>query len=74
MFDFRRFIKNNRRLVSGLGMLLAILLIFWVVSSPAIVGVSASNRSLPVYSVERDDKVVANLLNTILFLVYKITR
>ena len=59
MFDFRRFIKNNRRLVSGLGMLLAILLIFWVVSSPAIVGVSASNRSLPVYSVERDDKVVA---------------
>ena len=28
MFDFRRFIKNNRRLVSGLGMLLAILLIF----------------------------------------------
>ena len=59
MFDFRRFIRNNRRLVSGLGMLLAILLIFWVVSSPAIVGVSASNRSLPVYSVERDDKVVA---------------
>ena len=59
MFDFRRFIRNNRRLVSGLGMLLAILLIFWVVSSPTIVGVSASNRSLPVYSVERDDKVVA---------------
>ena len=27
MFDFRRFIRNNRRLVSGLGMLLAILLI-----------------------------------------------
>ncbi|MBQ6274949.1 MAG: polysaccharide deacetylase family protein [Oscillospiraceae bacterium] len=40
-------------------MILAILLIFWAVSSPAIVGVSAAKRSLPVYSVERDDKLVA---------------
>ena len=40
-------------------MLLVILLIFWAVSSPAIVGVSAAKRSLPIYSVERDDKYVA---------------
>ena len=40
-------------------MILAVLLIFWTVSSPAIVGVSAAKRSLPVYSVERDDKLVA---------------
>ena len=59
MFDFRRFMQRNRRLLSGLGMLLAILLIFWTVTSPAIVGVSAANRSLPVYSVERDDKYIA---------------
>ena len=59
MIDIRSFIRKNRRLVSGLGMILAVLLIFWTVSSPAIVGVSAAKRSLPVYSVERDDKLVA---------------
>ena len=59
MIDFHSFFRKNRRLVSGLGMLAAILLIFWVISSPAIVGVSATKRSLPVYSVERDDKLVA---------------
>ena len=59
MIDIRTFFRKNRRLVSGLGMILAVLLIFWSVSSPAIVGVSASQRSLPVYSVERGDKCVS---------------
>ena len=59
MIDIRIFFRKNRRLVSGLGMILAVLLIFWSVSSPAIVGVSASQRSLPVYSVERGDKCVS---------------
>ena len=59
MIDIRSFLRKNRRLVSGLGMILAVMLIFWTVSSPAIVGVSASQRSLPVYSVERGDKRVA---------------
>lgn len=59
MIDLRSFVRKNRRLLSGLGLLLAIALIFWTVSSPAIVGVSASQRSLPVYSVERDDKLVS---------------
>ena len=59
MIDIRTFFRKNRRLVSGLGMILAVLLIFWSVSSPAIVGVSASQRSLPVYSVERGDKCLS---------------
>ena len=59
MIDIRTFFRKNRRLVSGLGMVLAVLLIFWSVSSPSIVGVSASQRSLPVYSVERDDKCIS---------------
>lgn len=59
MLDFRTFFRKNRRFLSGLGMILAILLIFWTVTNPAVVGVSASQRSLPVYSVEREDKVVA---------------
>ena len=32
---------------------------FWTVNNPAIVGASATQRQLPVYSVQRDDKVVA---------------
>ena len=59
MIDFRSFFREHRRLLSGLGLLLAVALIFWAVSSPAIVGVSASKRSLPVYSVERSDKRLA---------------
>ena len=59
VIDFRTVIQKNRRLFSGLGLLLVIMLIFWAVSSPAVVGVSASQRSLPVYSVERSDKWVA---------------
>ena len=59
MIDIRTFFRKNSRLVSGLGMILAVLLIFWSVSSPASVGVSASQRSLPVYSVERDDKTIS---------------
>ena len=59
MIDFRSFFREHRRLLSGLGLILAVALIFWAVSSPAIVGVSASKRSLPVYSVERSDKRLA---------------
>ena len=59
MFDLKKFVHRNRRFVSGLGLILVVLLIFWAVSSPAIVGVSATQRSLPVYSVERGDNCVA---------------
>ena len=59
MIDLRSFFREHRRLLSGLGLLLAVALIFWAVSSPAIVGVSAARRSLPVYSVERGDKRIA---------------
>ena len=40
-------------------MVLAIALMFWAVNSPAIVGVSAAKRVLPIYSVQRDDRVVS---------------
>ena len=48
-----------RRVLSALGTLLIVVLIFWTVNSSAIVGVSASNRQLPVYCEQRDDRVVA---------------
>ena len=59
MIDIRSFFRKHSRLVSGLGLLLAVALIFWAVSSPTFVGVSASKRSLPVYSVERSDKRIS---------------
>ena len=53
------FISRHRRAASGAALVLAVLLVFALVNSPAVVGVSATQRSLPVYSVERDGKFVA---------------
>ena len=51
-----KYIASHRQAASGAALALAVILIFTLVSSPAVVGVSASRRSLPVYSVERDGK------------------
>ena len=59
MLDLSFIRKRDTRVMSVIGLALVVVLIFWTVSSPSIVGVSASKRSLPVYSVERSDKVVA---------------
>ena len=59
MIDIRKFIQKHSKLFSGLGLVLAVALIFWTVNNPAIVGASATERQLPVYWVQRDDKVVA---------------
>ena len=59
MIDLRAIIKKNGSLLSTLGFVLVIVLMFWTVNNQAIVGASASTRLLPVYSVQRDDKVVA---------------
>ena len=59
MLDLRLFIRRHKKPLSLLLTAVAAALILWAVNSPAIVGASASKRELPVYSVERDDKVVA---------------
>jgi len=59
MSDFKKILKRRRRTLSALGFVMLVVLIFWTVSNPAIVGVSASKRELPVYCVQRDDKMVA---------------
>ncbi len=59
MINLHRILSKYRRPASGLGMAALIVFMFWAVSSPAIVGVSASDRELPVYSVQRSDRVVA---------------
>ena len=59
MIDFRGFVRRHRKFFSFLGMALIIGIIFGLVNDPAIVGVTAVKRSLPVYCVQREDKTVA---------------
>ncbi|MDR0446707.1 MAG: polysaccharide deacetylase family protein [Oscillospiraceae bacterium] len=49
----------GKRKLAAIGCALAAAAIFAIVSHPAVVGVSATTRSLPVYSVERDNKAVS---------------
>ena len=59
MVDLRRFAHRHRQLFSLLGTVLAAALILWTVNSPAIVGASATERQLPIYCVQRDDRKIA---------------
>ena len=59
------FLKSNALLrrrgavLQALSMLAAVALIFWAVNTPAVVGVSASRRELPVYCVQQNEKIAA---------------
>lgn len=59
MRNIRGLLQKYRRLLSLAGTALAAVLILWTVNSPAIVGASATERQLPVYCVQRDDKKLA---------------
>ena len=59
MINLHGILAKHRKVFSGAGMLILISLIFWAVNSPAIVGASATQRQLPVYSVQQSEKVVA---------------
>lgn len=59
MLQMKEIFKRYRMVLSGLGFVFVLVLIFWLVNSPVIVGVSAAQRKLPIYSVQREDKTVA---------------
>ena len=59
MKNFFSKLKNRKGLVSAVALVLLVGIIFWSVNSPAIVGVSAADRQLPIYCVQREDKTVA---------------
>ena len=59
MQDFSVIFRRHKAVLSALALILTVVLIFWAVNSPVLVGVSASQRQLPIYSVQRQDKVVA---------------
>ena len=59
MEQIKEIFRKRRALLSALGFVFAVALIFWVVNSPKVVGVSAAQRLLPIYSVQREDKTIA---------------
>ncbi len=59
MQQMKEIFVKHRAVLSALAFVFAIALIFWAVNSPAIVGVSAAQRQLPIYSVQREDKTIA---------------
>lgn len=59
MNQFKAAMRRKKSLLSTLSFLTAIFLMFYVTCSPRIVGASANQRVLPIYSVERDNKAIA---------------
>ena len=52
-------LRRHSAVIQALMMLAAVILIFWAVNTPAVVGVSASKRELPVYCVQQEEKLIA---------------
>ncbi len=50
-------VKRNR--ITAIAVIAAVVLVFGVIYSPAVVGAAATKRLLPIYSVERDGKMVS---------------
>lgn len=57
--EIRIFFQKRRKLFSLLGTAAAAALILWTVNNPVIIGASATQRQLPVYCVQRDDRKIA---------------
>ena len=55
----QRFLRRHGAVLQALALIAAVVLIFWAVNTPAVVGVSASKRELPVYCVQQEEKLVA---------------
>ena len=49
----------RRKLITAVACLLLAAGMFYVVNHPAIVGASATTRQLPIYCVQRDQKVLS---------------
>ena len=54
-----KFIVFTKRRIALGATILAVILIFFAVNNPAVVGASATKRALPIYCVQRDNKAVS---------------
>jgi peptidoglycan/xylan/chitin deacetylase (PgdA/CDA1 family) len=53
------FIVLTKKRLALVGTILAVVLMFFIINDPAIVGASATTRELPIYCVKRDNKCVS---------------
>ena len=49
----------RRKLLAAFTCVLAVAAMFYVVNHPAVVGASATTRQLPIYCVQRDQKMIS---------------
>ena len=54
-----KFVLVKRKLLTLGACLLCAAAMFYIVSHPAVIGAAATTRQLPIYCVQRDQKVVA---------------
>lgn len=59
MKQLTKALQRHKKLISGLILVLAVCLMFYAVNAPQIVGVAATERVLPIYCVERNNKAVS---------------
>jgi len=59
MKNIIRYIKKHKRATGLVSLAVVVVIIFCIVSSPLAISTAATNRKLPVYSVQRDDKAVS---------------
>lgn len=55
----KRLTKRTRTMLSALALAAAVAVILWVIHSPAIVGAAVSERQLPIYCVQKEEKTAA---------------
>jgi len=53
----------RRKYITALALCGAVIAIFYVINHPVLVGVSAGERLLPIYSVQREDQVISLTFN-----------
>lgn len=54
--DFGGFVRKHKRLTAAVIAIAILLGVPWLINNPAIIGASATQRELPIYSVARDNK------------------
>ena len=59
MKEWTGFCYRHRKGLSAVGLVAVIVAMFYVINAPQLVGTASSQRVLPIYCVERDNKAVA---------------
>ena len=59
MNSLKSILRRKKKVISILSMAFAVVIIFCIVNSPLVISASKTDRKLPIYCVNRDDKAVS---------------